>query len=119
MDHEPRRINNTAGLLIGLIVMALGLGLLLDRTGIIVGLGWRSLWPFVLIGLGLIKLAIPRDDGRRDGGWMLFIGVLLLLNQMQVLRFQESWPLFIVAVGVTIVWKEVFPRNRRAHEKVE
>ena len=50
---------------------------------------------------------------------MLFIGVLLLLNQMRVLRFQESWPLFIVAVGGTMVWKEVFRRGSRVHEKVE
>ena len=119
MDLERRRSRNGVGLVIGMIIMALGVALLLDRTGIIDGFGWRAFWPTVLIGLGLTKLAFPREDGRRDGGWMLFIGVLLLLNQMRVLRFQESWPLFIVAVGVTIVWKEVFPRRARTHERVE
>jgi hypothetical protein len=119
MSRALRRIDNTGGLLVGLLIMALGVGLLLDRTGIIAGFGWHNLWPCVLIGVGLIRLSFPRDDGRRDGGWMLFIGVLLLLNQMRVLRFQESWPLFIVAVGGTMVWKEVFRRGSRVHEKVE
>jgi hypothetical protein len=50
---------------------------------------------------------------------MLFIGLLWLLNQTHVLRFQESWPLFVVAVGVTMVRKEVFPRGSRVHERVE
>jgi hypothetical protein len=119
MVSDARPAHNIPGLLIGLILMALGIGLLLDRTGLIAGLGWHVLWPCVLIGLGLVKLAFPREDGRRDGGWMLFIGVLLLLNQLRVLRFQESWPLFIVAVGVTIVWRDIFQRRPRAHERVE
>ena len=114
-----RRVDNTGGLVVGLLVMSLGIGLLLDRTGILVGFGWHNFWPCVLIAIGVVRLSIPRDDGRRDGGWMVFIGVLLLLNQMHVLRFQESWPLFIVAVGVTMVWKEVFRRGSRVRERVE
>jgi hypothetical protein len=119
MNLEPRRTRNIPGLLIGVILMALGLGLLLDRTGVIAELGWHVFWPSVLIVLALIKLASPRHDGHRDGGWMLFIGVLLLLNQLDVLRFQQSWPLFIAAVGVSIVWKEIVQRRPRAHERVE
>ncbi len=34
-------------------------------------------------------------------------------------RIDKSWPLFIVAVGETMVWKEVFRRGSRVHEKVE
>jgi cell wall-active antibiotic response 4TMS protein YvqF len=118
MFPEPR-VDNTGGLVVGLLVMALGIGLLLDRTGILVGFGWHNFWPWVLIAVGLIRLSILRDDGRRVGGWMLFLGLLLLLNQTHVLRFQESWPLFVVSVGLTMVWKEVFPRGSRVHERVE
>ena len=117
MSYEGR--DNTGALVVGLLIMALGVGLLLDRTGVLVGFGWRTFWPCVLIAIGAIRLSFPRDDGRRDGGWMLFIGVLLLLNQTLVLRFQESWPLFVVAIGVTMVWKEVFRRGSRVHERVE
>jgi hypothetical protein len=119
MVPAVRATRNIPGLLIGLILMALGIGLLLDRTGVIAGLGWHVLWPCVVIGLGLVKLAFPREDGRRDGGWMLFIGVLLLLDQLRVVRFQASWPLFIAAVGVSIVWKEIVQRRPRARERVE
>jgi hypothetical protein len=119
MSRDIGRVNNTGALLVGVLIMALGVGLLLDRIGIIAGFGWHNFWPCVLIVAGIIRLSFPHDDGRRDGGWMLFIGVLLLLNQMRVLRFQESWPLFIVAVGGTMVWKEVFRRGSRVREKVE
>jgi cell wall-active antibiotic response 4TMS protein YvqF len=119
MVVEPRRTHNVPGLVIGLTLMALGTGLLLDRTGVIAALGWQLFWPSVLIVLALVKLAFPRHDGHRDGGWMLFIGVLLLLNQLDVLRFQQSWPLFVAAVGVSIVWKEIVQRRPRARERVE
>jgi hypothetical protein len=116
---SDQRIDNTGGLVVGLLVMALGIGLLLDRTGILAGFGWRNFWPCVLIAIGLVRLSFPREDGRYDGGWMVFIGALLLLNQTHLLHFRESWPLFVVAFGVTIVWKELSGRGRRVHEKVE
>ena len=119
MTEQPRPGLNVGGALVGLAMMAVGVVLLLDQTGIVAALGWRHIWPSVLISLGLARLAFPREDGRRDGGWMVFIGTLLLMDQLRVLRFRESWPLFIVAIGVTMVWKEFGRRRPRAYERVE
>ena len=99
------------GLLFGTLIMALGVGLLLDRAGIVHLFGYTSFWPFLIIAFGLVKLSRRRDNGQREGaGWVLF-GVLLLLNEMDVLRFHDSWPLLFVAVGLGMVWKEISRRR--------
>jgi len=96
-----------AGVVVGLMIVAIGLILFLDQTGL---LDWRptwSLWPFIVIGLGLARLATPRQDGTREGGWLIFIGSWLLLNELQVLRYRDSWPLILVAIGIHTMWKAV------------
>jgi hypothetical protein len=42
----------------------------------------------------------------------------MLLNEMDVLRGRDAWPLLMVAFGVSIVWKELV-RRPRMHERVE
>lgn len=119
MTDEQRR-RNVGGMLAGVTIMAVGLLLMLDQTGIVYGLGWRHLWPVMLIVIGLARFATPRRNGRRDGGWMVFIGSLFLLDTLHVLRFRDSWPLFIVAIGLGMVWRELGPRRApRACERVE
>ena len=69
-----------ARLTIGLLIVALGVALLLDRAGVIDAFGRSSFWPFVIICVGLVKLANRPAHGPRQGGWWVFFGVLLLLN---------------------------------------
>lgn len=100
-----------AGVVIGLVIIGLGVILLIDQTGMF---GWRaswSLWPFLIIGAGLARFSTPKPDGSRDGGWMIVIGVWLLLNELRLLRFRESWPLLLVAVGVHTMWKAIVRRT--------
>jgi hypothetical protein len=44
---------------------------------------------------------------------LIFIGVWLLLNEMRVLRFRDSWPLILVALGVHTMWKALRPAQAR------
>ena len=106
MVDEHRRHPSREGAVIGAIIMLLGIVLLLDQAGIIRWNGLWSFWPFALIIGGLVKLT-RRQDGHREGGWLVFIGAWFLLNEMHVLRYGESWPLFLVAVGISIIWKAV------------
>ena len=99
------------------MIVGLGIILLVDQTGL---LGWQpswSIWPLLIIGLGVARFAAPRPDGSRDGGWLIFIGLWLLLNEMRVLRFRDSWPLILVALGVHTMWKALVrpTRARRSH----
>jgi len=112
MEYHDKPNPGWSGVVIGLMIAGLGLVLFLDQTELF---GWRStwsLWPFLIIGVGLARFATPKPDGAREGLWLVFIGVWLLLNEMQVLRFRDSWPLLLVALGVSTMWKAV-ARPRR------
>jgi hypothetical protein len=111
-DPAPR----AASIVMGLTIALLGVLLLLDQTGI---LGWHpswSIWPFLLIGIGLARAATPRPDGSREGLWLVVIGAWLLLNQLRVLRFRDSWPLLLVAFGALHIWKALRPTVGRPSE---
>ena len=89
----------------GLLLIALGLIFLAQRLNLLPGLDLPRLWPVFLIILGLGKFLAPRDDGRHgSGAWMIFLGTLFLLHTYQILRLSDSWPLFIVAGGVSILF---------------
>jgi hypothetical protein len=118
MADERRQQGNIGGLILGVIIMLLGATLFLDRTGVIDAFDYAPFWPLVVITIGLVKLSHRRDDGRRHGGWWVVLGVAMLLNEMGVLRGRDAWPLFMVAFGVSIVWKELVRRPHR-HERVE
>ena len=117
MPDEQRQRNN-AGLVFGVIIMLVGATLFLDRTGVIDAFDYAPFWPVVVITIGLAKLSQRRHDGRRHGGWWVVFGVVMLLNEMDVLRGRDAWPLLMVAFGVSIVWKELV-RRPRMHERVE
>lgn len=75
--------------------------------------------------MGFARLAVPGEDGRRgSGGWLVFLGVLFLLHTYEILRLSTSWPLFIVAAGVSIVFARghehvrVEPRRERPVEGI-
>jgi hypothetical protein len=119
MPDDLQRPTDPARMAVGLIIVALGVALLLDRAGVIDAFGRSNFWPFVIICVGLVKLANRPEHGPRQGGWWVFIGVWMLLNDMRLLRFRDSWPLFLVAIGISIVWNSIVPQRRRAPEKVE
>ena len=110
MTYHDRPNPGWAGVVIGLTIAGLGVVLFIDQTGLF---GWQptwSLWPLLIIGMGLARFSTPRRDGSRDGGMLIAIGVWLLLNEMRILRFRDSWPLLLVAIGVHTMWKAVSRR---------
>lgn len=119
MGDERRGIGN------GILLVVIGVLFLLNQQGIA---GFRHLWPLILIALGLISLLFPKDEttyvgavaggrgarrrpNRATGGfWLIMVGVIFLLDQNGVFRIHESWPLFIVAAGLAMI----FSRRRTA-----
>jgi len=121
-QDRPLRAFRPGAVVGGLVLLALGAGLLLDRSAT---LGLHNLTgPLVLIVLGSIMTlergvfvcAVPRkDDGdvrprRRQnnpgaGVWLIGIGIWILVSQNHLwgLRFETSWPLFIVFMGIMMV----------------
>ena len=89
----------------GVLMIAIGLIFLADRLTIFPHMSLGRLWPLILIALGVGKLASGDGDGRRTGGvWLIFLGGLFLLHTFHVLTLATTWPLFIVAGGLSILF---------------
>jgi hypothetical protein len=98
---EPKQASQVTT---GILLVALGLIFLAERLSLAPWLDFHRLWPVVLIVLGVGKLLEPRRDGRRGGGaWLVFLGGLFLLHTYDIMTLSQSWPLFIVAGGVSIL----------------
>lgn len=95
---------------VGVFLIVLGLVALAGRQHFIPVVGFGRLWPLILILLGFGRFAAKTDDGKHRGGlWFMFIGGLFLLHTLDIVRIDQSWPLFIVAGGVSILY------GRREH----
>ena len=79
----------------------------------------RLIPGFVLILIGAVQMAGPRDCDRRGGPfrglWPILVGAWLIVNAVQLwgLTYRTSWPLLIVAIGVLMVLRELFPGARQ------
>jgi len=98
----------------GLVLIAVGGALLLDRLAWVDfgGLGglWRY-WPLIVIALGLAKLIDARSRrGRGSGLWLMGLGGWMLVSSLGLFGFgwHNSWPLLIILVGLSVVLRSVF-----------
>lgn len=100
-------------------IVVVGTALLLDNLGIIDNAGQvLSLWPIVLIGVGVGDLFQARGSGRATRGTLLTaFGVLFLLNNLDVVNFRvwSLWPLFLIMFGFQMLTS----RRKRAGASAE
>ncbi|HUF46666.1 MAG TPA: DUF5668 domain-containing protein [Vicinamibacterales bacterium] len=88
----------------GTLLIVLGLVLLAGRFDDYFDWQLRGLWPLLLIAFGAMRLWTTRGDERRGAGLMLLsTGLILLLHTQHVFHLRQSWPLFIVAGGLSIL----------------
>ena len=93
-------------LVFGFAVMAVGLLLTLDNLGVLEARHYWRYWPVILIVGGLAKtVESMRECGRPVGAGLVLIGVGLLLANFGVFQIRQLWPLFLLALGASIVWK--------------
>lgn len=98
----------TVRLLFGLVLVTLGALWTLDNLGFVDSGTILRWWPALLLGYGLMRLS--GVDGRRrpmSGTLFTIAGAWLLaqrLGWVQVSLFQ-LWPVFLIAVGASIVWR--------------
>jgi predicted membrane protein len=97
----------TPGVVIGLLIVGAGTLWFLDQQGLVdAHRAFDFFWPAVLLVLGLTKLSCARRGGRVWGGLLTAIGIMLLLDRLGYVYFRwgQIWPLFVIAVGVMMVW---------------
>ncbi len=97
-------------IVIGLMFIVGGLVLAIDGRSIFDFLG---LWPLLLVGLGLARIAGACCGGRRRSGfWLLGIGGWFALNEFTSLSYHHTWPLLLVLVGGLVAWDALAPAGR-------
>jgi predicted membrane protein len=88
------------------VLVAIGLVIALDSAGVLRTAGLGRWWPLLLVGVGLVKVRQPREDGQRAAGVaFLMLGGLLLVTS--ILSFGSVWALPMIAVGVYLLWQGV------------
>ena len=87
----------------GLIVIAIGLIFLAVNYGVMPAHDIGRLWPVILIVIGAWQLLFPDAEGRLSGLPLLLVGGIFLAHNYDVMRLKQSWPLFIVAAGLSIL----------------
>lgn len=97
------RIQRKGQLIAGIIVAGLGVLLLFERfVGFYVHDAWQ-LWPLILIGIGVVRLAGTADrERRRSGLTLVIVGLWLLVNTLELFDFDwgTSWPLLLIGLGL-------------------
>ncbi|MEZ5315857.1 MAG: DUF5668 domain-containing protein [Vicinamibacterales bacterium] len=98
----------------GLVIIVLGLLFLGDQLGWAREWQFGRLWPLLLIVFGLGRLLGSGGRGRRSGGLtMALFGGILLMHTQRVMDLQQSWPLFIVVGGISVIVGAFFCRDGR------
>ena len=96
----------------GLVLVALGLTFGLDRAGLVdAGVLFGTLWPLVLVALGVLWLA---RGPRILGATFVVLGAVFLLQELDYLPdnvWEYVWPAILVIVGLAILFGG---RRRRA-----
>lgn len=117
-------------MLFGILLLSIGALLLLNNTDIIDLGPVRTLWPLILVVLGISTLVNARDReesgvglwryrSRRPhtggGIWLIFLGLWLLVstNHLFGLRSRDIWPIFIIAWGASMVWRSLYRQSRQ------
>jgi len=91
---------------LGIVLIVIGLVLTLHHAGILSIQGLGRWWPLLLIGIGVVKVRQPIEEGQRAAGTaLLFVGCLLQI--VSVLSFSKGWPLVFVALGGLLLWQTV------------
>jgi hypothetical protein len=84
-------------------------GLILLGAGLSIWHVFR-LWPLVILGIGLAGVAGACCPPRRRSALMTTaVGAWLLLNETTTVRYRDSWPLLLVAIGALIAWGAMMP----------
>lgn len=113
--RETRRKGSAGRLVIGVFLLGLGALLLGDNLGYdIPGEVWNY-WPFLLIGLGLVRMLWPGErDERESGFWVLVAGLYCWISSWRLfgLHWGSAWPIFLLAGGLTMVLEGFGGRRR-------
>ena len=100
--NTKARVPDRGQVFAGVAILATGVALLIFQlTGRDLDLG--TLWPLIVVGVGLTGF-VDRENGRRRGSGIviMLVGCWLLINTLGLfdLTYQDSWPLLLILLGL-------------------
>jgi hypothetical protein len=113
MKHETSR-HFMSHFLLGLLAIAVGVALLLERSGILEMGFVRHYWPFLLVLFGIGRIIeFPHPETVIKEFWLVFIGLWLYisLEHLWGLSFANTWPMVIIFCGLSLILKNLFRKS--------
>ena len=107
-DDRVRSPFDVGRLIAGATIILLGALLLLDRAGLIHWVSRTAWWPILAIGFGVARLLSAERHGVQSGLFFLWVGAWGLLNEWNILRYEDSWPLLLVGLGGSMILSSLF-----------
>ena len=104
---------NRSDLVSGVLLIGVGLIFLASNFGSLPELNFARLWPLVLVIIGAGKIFSSDPDERWGGVSLLLIAGIFLAHNYRVMRIHDSWPLFIVVAGLSVMF------GSRSQKRVE
>ena len=97
----------------GVLIVAVGTILLLERFGLIDSDLVFRYWPLAIVGAGIAK--VLTSSGRVFGVVLMVIGSAILLNQFGYvhLDWRTVWPIALIFFGGSMLYRSLRNRNRR------
>ncbi len=92
----------------GFLLILVGILFTLSNLDIIYIGSIFDFWPLLLIWIGYKNLRFPDEaDDQKTGIWLLTIGSILLLLNLELfnLGWEEAWPLLLVGAGAVLIWQ--------------
>jgi hypothetical protein len=87
----------------GLVLITVGIVFLIWEFRLLAGSVGR-LWPWLVMALGVgLLLVRGESEGRSGAWWLLFTGGVFVLHTHGVASIRDSWPLFVVATGISVM----------------
>jgi predicted membrane protein len=104
---------------LGIITVLIGVVFTLDNMDIVYAHDFLRYWPALLVVYGVSKLVQPGNTpGRLSGIIFTFVGSALLLDTLDVFSFRlwDFWPLIIVLIGLSMIWRTFSRHDRGSHD---
>ncbi len=113
--QERRWSHPGKNLFAGFVFLTIGLVFLLGNLGYVNVHEITRFWPVILIGAGVIKLVESGSDYRSAGVFWIVVGLLFLLNSLNILRvtMRDIWPVVLIGVGALMLWRSAMGRQER------
>ncbi|HEV7815732.1 MAG TPA: DUF5668 domain-containing protein [Janthinobacterium sp.] len=112
------RLGAPGQIVLGIGVIAMGFAFLLDNLGLVDFDFTLHFWPMLIILFGILKLVQSRhSSGYLIGAGLILVGGMVLLTDMGLIhiRWSTLWPLFIILLGLSVIFRSGRGRRWTGH----